>query len=59
MHDPKHTVYSISEDDKKAWKEIVPKVQQLWEKDVAAKGVDGPKAFSELKALLDKYKASL
>lgn len=55
--DPKHTVYSISEDDKKAWKEIVPKVQQQWEKEVAAKGVDGPKAFGELKALLDKHKA--
>ncbi len=58
MHDPKHTVYSISEDDKKAWKEIVPKVQKQWEKEVAAKGVDGPKAFGELKALLDKNKAS-
>jgi TRAP-type C4-dicarboxylate transport system substrate-binding protein len=55
--DPKHTVYTITEDDKKAWMEIVPKVQAQWEREVAQKGIDGPKAFAELKALLDKYHA--
>lgn len=58
MNDPKHTVYSISDADKKAWKEIVPKVQQQWEREVAQKGIDGTKAFAELKALLEKYKAA-
>jgi TRAP-type C4-dicarboxylate transport system substrate-binding protein len=58
MKDPKHVVYSITPEDQKAWKEIVPKVQQQWEKDVAQKGVDGAKAFAELKGLLDKYKAA-
>ena len=58
-NDPKHTVYAITEDDKKAWKEIVPKVQQQWEREVAQKGIDGPKAFGELKALLEKYNARL
>lgn len=58
IKDPKHTVYTISDDDKKAWKEIVPKIRQQWEHEVALKGVDGPKAFGELKALLDKYRAA-
>lgn len=58
IKDPKHTVYKISTDDSKAWEAIVPKVQQQWEREVAPKGGDGAKTFTDLKSLLQKYNAA-
>jgi TRAP-type transport system periplasmic protein len=55
---PGHTVYQISTDDLKAWKELADKSAKQWERDVAAKGVDGPKALLELRQRLEKYGAA-
>jgi TRAP-type transport system periplasmic protein len=52
---PGHTVYKPTAPELEAWKSAAEPLRAEWIKSVAAKGVDGKKAFADLLETLKKY----
>ena len=50
-----NTIAIISKDELARWEKATAGVDEIWLKDVAAKGGDGKKLIDEAKALLQKY----
>lgn len=50
-----NTISIISKDELARWEKATANVDEIWLKDVAAKGGDGKKLIEEAKALLKKY----
>jgi TRAP-type C4-dicarboxylate transport system substrate-binding protein len=52
-----HEVYTLSDDQVAAWRNAAEPLKAKWADGVKKAGVDPDKAFADLKATLDKYKA--
>lgn len=58
INDPKHTVYTITEEQKDKWKALTKTVQDQWVEEMNQQGRDGEQILGELRTLLQENNAA-